>query len=351
MKNIYFTPGPSQLYPTVPYHIKVALKQEILSISHRSKQFERIFKDTVNGLRQLMNIPTSHRIFFLSSSLEAMERILQNSVERYSFHLVNGPFSQRWYQFSLELGKDAKKIEVPFGEGFDLDKINVFDKSEIICLTQNETGTGVMIPVDHIHRLKLRYPNKLLAVDIVSSAPYPEIDFSLVDIAFFSVQKGFGLPAGLSVLIVTDKILKKSSGTYHSFTVLNNFFEKNQTPETPNVLGIYLLGKVCQEMLKIGKEKIVKEIDEKAVMIYEFFEKNKRFCPFVKDKKFRSKTTIVLQSIKNKNVNQVVEFLEKKGMIVGKGYGQFKENQIRIANFPAHSVNSVKKLLDNFKNI
>jgi phosphoserine aminotransferase len=345
MKNIYFTPGPSQLYPTVPDHIKVALKQEILSISHRSQRFEQIFEDTVDNLRQLMNIPPSHEIFFLSSSLEAMERILQNAVEKSSFHLVNGPFSDKWYRFSLDMGKEAKKIEVPFGEGFDLDKINISDKCEIICLTQNETGTGVMLPVDDIHRLKLRYPNKLLAVDIVSSVPYPAIDFSLVDIAFFSAQKGFGLPAGLSVLIVADKVLKKSSGTYHSFTVLSKFFRNNQTPETPNVLGIYLLGKVCQDMLKIGRKRIVDDIDKKAAMIYEFFEKNKRFTPFVKDKKFRSKTTVVLQSTKNENISQIVEFLGKKGMIVGKGYGKFKENQIRIANFPAHSVFSVRKLL------
>ena len=43
MHQTYFTAGPSQLYYTVEEHIKNALKSQIPSISHRSKQFENLY--------------------------------------------------------------------------------------------------------------------------------------------------------------------------------------------------------------------------------------------------------------------------------------------------------------------
>lgn len=72
MKKTFFTVGPSQIYPTVPSHIQKAIKDDILSISHRGPQFREIYKNTVDGLRKLLNIPPSYQIIFVSSALEAM---------------------------------------------------------------------------------------------------------------------------------------------------------------------------------------------------------------------------------------------------------------------------------------
>lgn len=158
------------------------------------------------------------------------------------------------------------------------------------------------------------------------------------------MQKGFGLPAGLSVLIVGANAIKKSSGTYHSFSSLSSFAEKNQTPETPNVLAIYLLGKVCCDMLKKGIKAIRKETDEKAEMLYNFAENNSIFKLFVKVEKFRSSTTIVFE-VFDKTSDKIVSKLQRYGLIVGKGYGEFKEKHIRIANFPSHSMKDIKQLI------
>ena len=348
MKKIYFTPGPSQLYPTIPLYIRTALKLDIASISHRGKEFENIFSGTVLSLRELMNIPKTHQVFFLSSSLEAMERILQNTVKKNSFHFVNGEFSRKWHQFALDLGKKPKKIEVASGNGFNFEEINIPKKTELLCITQNETSTGVCLPMKEIYTLKEKFPYLPIALDIVSSAPYPEIDFSKIDMAFFSVQKGFGLHAGLAVLIINNNLMEKSSGTFHSFQSLQTMAKKNQTPETPNVLYIYLLGKVCEDMLKKGIRTIRKETEEKAKLLYEFAENSTVFKPFVKEKKFRSPTTIVFELINNKS-SEVVSKLEKKGLMIGKGYGEFKEKHIRIANFPAHSASGIKILLKTFE--
>lgn len=354
MKNIYFTCGPSQLYPTVAKHFETALYEEIMSISHRSKKFQEIYYFTQKNLRTLLKIPKSHHIFFLCSSLEAMERIIQNCVFKNCLHFVNGSFSRKFYHFAKILKKRPVKIEVPAGVGFDLEKINIPKNTELICLTHNETSTGVSTPLQYVNLVK-QNKKHLIALDIVSSAPYVKVDFSLIDLVFFSVQKGFGLPAGLSVLIISSRAIARSeqlrkkgrsSVGHHNFFSMLEKEKICQTPETPNVLEIYLLGKVCRDMLDVGIAKIRQETEIKAKVIYDYFDNHPKYKPFVKDPIFRSKTTITID-VQDKS-DKIIDRLKTKGMIVNSGYGDFKKSQIRIANFPAHTLNQMQNLLSNF---
>lgn len=355
MKKIFFTPGPSQLYPTVAKHIINALAENIPSISHRGDKFHEIFQNTQNILRKLLKIPQGYKIFFLSSGTEAMERIIENTVGKFSLHFVNGAFSERFYQTAVELGKKPLKIETRLGNGFNFQTINIPAKTEVICFTHNETSSGVALPLPEIYFLKKKYPDKLVAVDTVSSAPYADVDYKFIDVCFFSVQKGFGLPAGLGVVIVSPAALEKykflkhkkaSLGSYHSFDSLLKYLEKQETPETPNVLAIYLLGKVCEDLVSSARHRLAetrRETEEKAKMIYDFFERKNGFRIFVKDKLFRSNTVIVIEVIEGSK--PVIEKLKKKGFFVGNGYGEFKDKHLRIANFPAHSVADFRRLL------
>jgi len=112
MKKIFFTPGPSQLYPTVEKHLAKGLSENLYSISHRSKLFQQIYLETTSNLKKLLKIPENYSIFFVSSGTECMERIVENCVEKYSFHFVNGAFSQRFYETAVELKKQALEYKV-----------------------------------------------------------------------------------------------------------------------------------------------------------------------------------------------------------------------------------------------
>src|SRR4051812_17984011 len=118
MIHTNFTPGPSQLYFSVGDHARQAFKEGIPSISHRSKLFEQISKETTNGLRQLLNIPSDFHVFFTGSATEIWERIIQNLVDKKSYHLVNGSFSKRFHEIALQLNKNAEKLEVKEGQAF-----------------------------------------------------------------------------------------------------------------------------------------------------------------------------------------------------------------------------------------
>lgn len=351
MKQIFFTPGPSQLYPTVAQHIENAVKENILSISHRSEKFQTIFKDVVKDLRELLDIPKDYHVVFVASGTEAMERIIENTVEKNCFHFVNGSFSTRWYEMAKELDKNAKKHEVAFGKGFHVIPF-IPKNTELICFTQNETSSGVATNPNFIYKIARLNPNALIAIDIVSSAPYVDLDYKQVDCVFFSVQKLFGLPAGLGVVILSPKALERAKqlqkkgiaiGSYRSFLTLAEWADKDQTIETPNVLGLYLLGKVVADMQKIGIGAIRKDIEKKANILYDFFDNHRLYKPFVA-KKDRSQTVIVINT---KNKTQAVKKkLQERGYIVGGGYGPLRNIQIRIANFPAVQ-HTIKKLLQN----
>ncbi len=356
MRKIYFTPGPSQLYPTAYAHFQHGFTSHIASVSHRGKQFQEIYQELTSGLKKLLSIPKDYQIFIVGSGTEAMERTVQNCVEKYSFHFVNGSFSKRFFTMARELGKKPLSIEVQMGKGFDFQNIVIPQKTELVCFTHNETSSGVMIPAKEIETIAKKHPDMLIAVDTVSSTPYVDLDYRLLDVVFFSVQKLFGLPAGLGIMIVSTRAIRRAEelaqkgmriGSYHSFPMLLQFAQKLQTPETPPVLEMYVLSKVVQDMLVFGIKKLRKETEQKAKLYYDFLDEHATLSAFVKEKQVRSQTIIVMEIKKVKK--DIKNLLAEKGLFVLGGYGTNKETQIRIANYPTHSIDDVKKLMRQLK--
>ena len=353
--KINFTPGPSQLYFTVESHMRQAFRDGVPSLSHRSKEFEAIFQETTSGLKELLGIPADFHIFLTGSATEIWERSLQNLVADQSLHFVNGAFSKRYYEIATQLGKSPYKIEVAEGKGFD-QNVEIKSDVELIALTHNETSTGVSLPLAFINQFKSKFPDSLIVVDAVSSLPYPQFDYTKIDSVFFSVQKGFGLPAGLGVWVVNDRCITKaehllskgiSIGTYHNLPTLLANGIKNQTPETPNALAIYLLGKVVQDLLRRGIQIIRKETEYKAAILYQALSNHPLMKPFVEEPALRSQTVIVAET--GDQTERIIKHLQKQQFYPGDGYGSKKKNQLRFANFPTHSKETFERLVDLFE--
>lgn len=348
--KIQLAPGPSELYFTVSDHLRQAMREGIGSISHRSKTFEDLAYTATHGIRQLLGVPAEFHIFYLSSATEIWERAIENLVESTSFHYVNGAFSKRFFEISKQLQRTAITAEVPPGEAWT-DVVRT--DAELIAITHNETSTGVTVPHSWISEVRRQNPGSLVIVDAVSSIPYPAFDFSVVDSVFFSVQKGFGLPAGLGVWIVNNRCIAKaeallskgrSIGSYHNLLTLLEHSQKNQTPSTPNVLGIFLLSRVVTDLLTRGMDIIRKETDYKAALLYQSLSEHSCLQPFVSEKPWRSKTVIVANT--GRHTRLLANHLATHGFLAGDGYGQLKQTQLRFANFPAHSKEQYERLAD-----
>lgn len=196
----------------------------------------------------------------------------------------------------------------------------------------------------------------LVCCDIVSAVPYIHFDFSLIDSAFFSVQKGMGLPPGLGVWIVNEACIQKAQrlesegkniGAHFTLSAFEKNYRQFETPSTPNTLAIYVLGKVAEEMNRYGVHNIRRDTEEKFELLYHFIMKDERLQFKTNRKEHLSRTTLVADSLlPSKSWNQ---HLKEKNMQIAGGYGSFKDSQIRIANFPAINKEDILKLIEEMK--
>ncbi|WP_420319241.1 aminotransferase class V-fold PLP-dependent enzyme [Ekhidna sp.] len=352
--KIYFTPGPAQLFYTFEEHLKRALSLDIPSISHRSSVFIKTIEETTEALKELLELPDGYNIYFLNSANEAWDRIIQNLVEHSSHHFANGAFSKKFYDFAKAQNKSSTIHEVSDGQVFT--DWTIPSEAELIGITKNETSVGFTITEEEIATLRKNNPDKLIALDVVSASPSLSVNFTNVDTAYLSVQKAFGLPAGLGIWIVNERCHEiaerrassTSIGSYRALPNLKKFGDKHQTPETPNMLAIYTLGKIAKDMLQIGLKRLRNDTIYKATLLNQAVESHSELEHFVTSKNHRSKTTIVANA---KNAEQIISSFEKKEIIIGTGYGKYKSNQIRIANFPTHSKESVEMVCDLLKEV
>ncbi len=344
---ISFYPGPSRVHDEIPTYVKDAFKKGIMSINHRSEGFIEISKRTIALLHEKLNIPKDYTVFFTSSATECWEIIAQSVVQEKSFHIYNGAFGQKWFDYSKRLHPEAAAYSFSFNDKIDSKKVQIGQGYGAICITQNETSNGTQVTNAILRSLKKSNIDSLITVDATSSMAGIKLDFNAADIWFASVQKCFGLPAGLGLLVcspraiqLTDKVAERSH--YNSITFMSEMMAKWQTPFTPNVLGIYLLMRVLEGSGPIN------EVHERIVERYEqwnaFLDERKSIRHLVDTKTVRSYTVIpvtaapeVIQSIK--------DTAKRKGFLLGEGYGEWKPSTFRIANFPALKKKEIKALM------
>jgi len=347
--KIYFTPGPTQLFYSFQDHFRDALRKDLGSVSHRSVAFIKTVEETTNALKELLQIPDGYHLFFLNSANEAWDRIMQNLVVQHSHHFANGSFSKKFYDFAIQYGMKSSLTAAE--DGFTYKDLSVPGEAELIGIAKNETSVGYAFTEEEISNIRTQHPEKLIALDIVSASPALPVDFNAVDTAYLSVQKAFGMPPGLGLWIANEKCIEKASekskqsstGSYRSLPNLKKFGLKAQTPETPNMIYIYVLGQIAKNLLDYGVKRMQNDIIYKATLLNQTVENHPLLTHFVDSKAHRSNSTIVAQSTK---AEVFIKALEAKGMVIGKGYGPHKEKHIRIANFPTHSKESIEHLCD-----
>lgn len=355
MLRLTFNPGPSQVSPATKADIQRAVDERVIEISHRSKAFSEISEAAVQGLHQFLHIPDNYSVLYTSSATEAMQIAVMNLVEKKSFHFCCGGFSDLFLKVSRLLGRETMSETVEWGEKNDYAQAVIAEDSELIAVTFNETSSGVMCTNDDIASLRARYPDTLLAVDVTSIAGVKQLPIADADIWLFSVQKGFGLPAGLGILILSPQAVERAQKLIIDKRILPGYFnmpdmlkkmEDYQTLQTPNVLAIYLLAVQMKRWNEGGGlEKLEKDAREKWKMVDDFVTSSKSFSHFVRDASARSLSVICLAA-ESEIVTKAHDVCRQQEIILGKGYGKLKETTIRIANFPAIRHSHILELVE-----
>jgi phosphoserine aminotransferase len=345
-----FYPGPSRVDPDVPRFVQDAYDSGLLSANHRSPEFVALSRRLISLLRERLQIPDDYQIFFTSSATECWEIISQSLVSKESFHFYNGAFGEKWLSYASKLQPGAQALAFGLEEALPV-RHPVKPGTELIALTHNETSNGTAVRMQTLSALRHEHPDKLLAVDATSSMAGEMLDFSLADLWYASVQKCFGLPAGLAVMVCSSRALQRAAEIgedrhYNSLNYLRRMMDQYQTTYTPNVLALYLLMRVMEK--RPGIEQTAAMLRERHRRWMEVIRTLGYAEPLVNDEKLRSLTVIPLRA-ESAVIDRLRQEARETGLVLGNGYGPWKGNTLRIANFPALLPSEIDQLIDFLK--
>jgi len=348
---ITFAPGPSKVYDALPLYLQDACAEGILSANHRSAVFMNLYRETEQLFREKLDLPVDYTLLFTSSATESWEIISQSLVEQSSYHLYSGSFGKKWLEYAQYILPATQGQKLGANESLPVDQLQLGSDVDLIAVTQNETANASQVPMSVLKALGQRYPEKMIAVDTTSSMGGIALDFSLADVWYASVQKCFGLPAGLGILLLSGKAKEKvarkgEKGRYNSLSFMLENASSYQTHYTPNVLGIYLLNRVLQAMEPIAQVDV--RLRARMAALEEVVKQSATFDLLVDNSATRS-TTVLAVSGKEEAIVAVKKAAEKEGMQLGGGYGPLKSTSFRIANFPAITDAEFMRLLDFIK--
>ncbi len=343
MANISFYPGPSKVYSNISEYIYEAHMKGFMSINHRSDEFMWLSQEVKKTLRTKLGIPEDYRILFLSSATESWEVIAQSLTRKTSQHFYNGAFGKKWYQYAQALHTKAIPTAFEMNQPLPIHELN--PDADCICITHCETSNGTYISSVLLDELdKQRNSDQLIAVDSTSSMAGLVLPWEKADYWFASVQKCFGLPAGLGIAVVSPAAAKRAeelnrNDHYNSLVRILENEEKHQTHFTPNVLGIYLLYRTqdYSKTIDIVEAKLLKRFQYWV----DFLDGFSDFSFLVENPIVRSPTVIALTTAW---VEKVKQLAKEAGITLGNGYGEWKTSSFRIANFPAIKKKEIEAL-------
>jgi phosphoserine aminotransferase len=307
--------------------------------SHRNPIILDLVKRCQDKLKKYFSVPESYEILLGNGGASLVWEMLAFSViKEKSAHFTCGEFSSKWHSLTKAAPwLKTEKIESEYGTSPDL---TYNGDADLICITQNETSTGVMVPGCP------GFPNKnaLLAVDGTSIAGVTGWDWNKTDLYYFSLQKAFGSEGGLHFSIASPRFAERvkeisSSDRYIpsmlSFQDVIDNSRKNQTLNTPSITTLFFLDCALDELLARGGVRAVQaESQEKADFIYGYAEKSKYLSPYVKEVKYRSLSVATLDIAAEIPADDLVKVLRKHGILDINSYRKLGRNQIRIGFFP-----------------
>ncbi len=348
---ITFAPGPSKVYDSLPIYLNDAYQEGILSANHRSSAFMKLYQETEQLMRTKLHMPDDYKLLFTSSATENWEIISQSIVEHASFHIYSGSFGKKWIEYAKHILPASVGLKIEANQSIDVSSLQIGEEFDLIAITQNETANASQVPMSVIEAIKAQFPEKMIAVDTTSSMGGIELDFSLADIWYASVQKCFGMPAGLGILILSPKAIEKSvqkgeRGRYNSLSFMLENANGYQTHYTPNVLGIYLLNRVLKDIPMI--QEIDSKLRSRMSQLENCIAQTKTLRMLVDNAETRSTTVMGIAGLEEL-ITQVKKDAEKVGMQMGGGYGPLKPTSFRIANFPAITDEEFDALIEFLK--
>ncbi|MCL5959408.1 MAG: alanine--glyoxylate aminotransferase family protein [Chloroflexi bacterium] len=346
-----FIPGPT--------HVRDEILQAMATpmIGHRAKDYEELHSQVVPKLQKLLY--TNNRVYLFSSSATGvMEGAIRNCVGRRVLNTINGAFAKRWHEIAVANGKETGAIKVDIGQAITPEMVDeelASGQYDAVCVTHNETSTGITNPLGEIAEVVKKYPDVLLLVDSVSGMAgiKIEVDKLGIDVCLASVQKCFALPPGMAVASVSQRALDRAKtipnrGIYFDFLQMEKYAEKNNTPATPAISHTFALNKQLDDIFAEGLEN---RFARHAAMARILQDWAKTHFAIYGDTRYASNTVSNVENTRGISVSELNKELAKRGAVISNGYGDLKDKCFRIAHMGDLAIDDMKWLVAQMNDI
>ncbi len=328
-----------------------AISESYLGTSHRQSTVKSMVQRLQEGLASLFELPDDWEILLGNGGATLFwDAASFGLIREKSQHLVFGEFSSKFSQAVI----DAPHLSTPeimtaeFGSAPSPSPSNV----DLYALTQNETSTGVAIPLKRPEMVST--DTALVAVDATSAAGGMLWDPKEVDCYYFSPQKSFASDGGLWIAACSpagiDRIEEISNsgrwvpaGLDLKIALENS--RKNQTYNTPALSTIFLTVHQIEWMNEQGGlEWASRRSMESSTHLYQWAENHQYAAPFVNDVDLRSPVVVTIDIDESIDADTLVAACRENGILDIGGYRKIGRNQIRVATFPAIEPNDIEAL-------
>lgn len=356
-KFLLFTPGPVN----VAENLRMAISSE--DICHREADFDNLLGSIEDKLLSLFQIEKRNRyrtVVITGSGTAANEAMLSSVVGGGQILVLsNGEFGERLHKTSLIHNAGTHLIEMPWGEAFDLARVEAYldaYKIDVIAMVHHETCSGMLNPLIGIGALAKAH-QALFIVDGVSSVGAERVDMEQCNIAFCSSSssKAIGAYPGLSIVIGRKEQFEKlrhhkAKTTYLNLATFYGFLKsRSQTPNTPAIPLFFALEQALSNVLQEGVENRFAAIRRRAEKLRCGMRNlNLRFLIDEKDMCCVLTTVCVPKSL---NVSSLRRRLRASGIIIYEGKGCFKDKVFQVGNIGEISDGDIAFFLSTLRDV
>ena len=317
-----FNAGPCLLPQVAIEHAREALLDfkgtgvSLISISHRTKEWEETMNETRALWREILNIPEDYETVFLGggASLQFLY-VAMNYLEKKAAYLDTGVWAHKALKeaqgigeaYAIACSKDRNYTYIP--KGFEIPT-----DLDYLHITTNNTIYGTEIKHD------MDCPVPLIA-DMSSDILSRRVDVSKYEMIYGGAQKNAG-PAGVAFAIIRKDSLGKVSRYIPTMLDYRTHLDKESMFNTPPVFSIYVMNETLKWLKSIGGIDAIHEIDEKkAATLYAEIDRNSLFTGTA-EKEDRSIMNVCFVMAPGYEAlqDEFFAFAKSKGMIGIKGH-------------------------------
>ena len=350
MKKVHnFTAGPCVLPQQAIDSAIEALKDfkgtglPVISISHRTKEWEAVMDECRALWRELLNIPEDYEILFLGGGASmGFLYVAMNFLENKAGYLETGVWAKKALKEAKGLGNAyavASSAETVFNyipKGYEIPA-----DLDYFHITTNNTIYGTEIHED------IESPVPLIA-DMSSDIMSRPIDVSKYAMIYGGAQKNVG-PAGVAFFIVKKDLLGKVSRYIPTMLDLRSHIDGKSMYNTPPVFSIFVMNETLKWLKGIGGVEAIQKVNqEKAALLYGEIDRNPVFkgTAAVEDRSLMNVCFVMAEGYEHLQ-DEFMAFAKAKAMTGIKGHRSV--GGFRASIYNACPLESVQALVDCMK--